>query len=350
MMHLRTLDTPALVIDLDRVEANINRYQHYLDQHAIASRPHIKTHKIPLFAHWQVAAGAIGITCQKIGEAEVMAQAGCRDIFLPYNLIGRPKLDRLAALARYCTLSVTADSPEVIDGLAARFRDEPGVLNVLVECDTGGGRCGAQSPQQAIDLARRITRTRGLHFGGLMTYPCGELTDPFLAETKALLATDSISVERVSGGGSPSMWQAHTWREVNEYRVGTYIYGDRNLIRVGVMSVEQCAMTIAATVVSRPTQERGIVDAGSKTLTSDHPKLEGYGYILEYPDAHIYSLNEEHGYIDFSACEKRPTVGEQVSIIPNHCCAVSNMFNEVVAVRGDHIEAILSVAARGKLA
>jgi D-serine deaminase-like pyridoxal phosphate-dependent protein len=348
-MFLRDIDTPALVVDLDRVAANIQRYQHYLDQHAIASRPHIKTHKIPLFAHWQIEAGATGITCQKIGEAEVMAQAGCRDIFLPYNIVGRQKLDRLATLASYCTLSVTADSAEVIDGLATRFRNEPRPLTVLIECDTGGGRCGAQSPQQAADLARRVSLARGLHFGGLMTYPCGDLSDPFLAEAKGLLAADTISVERVSGGGSPRMWQAHTWREINEYRVGTYIYGDRNMIRSGAMSYDQCAQTVVATIISRPTPERGIIDAGSKTLTSDHPTLDGYGYIIEYPDARIYSLNEEHGYIDFSACEKRPTVGERVSIIANHCCAVSNMFQEVVAIRGERVEAILPVAARGKL-
>ncbi len=348
-MQLRDLDTPALVVDLDRVEANIHRFQHYLDEHAIAGRPHIKTHKIPLFAHWQLAAGAVGITCQKIGEAEVMAQAGCHDIFLPYNLIGRTKLDRLAALARYATVSVTADSLEVIDGLAARFRDEPTALTVLVECDTGGGRCGAQSPHQAADLARRIAHARGLHFGGLMTYPCGDGTDPFMAETKALLAADGISVERVSGGGSPRMWQAHTWREVNEYRVGTYIYGDRAMVKHGAMSFEQCAMTIIATVVSRPTHERGIIDAGSKTLTSDTLGLDGFGYLLDYPNARIYGLSEEHGHVDFSACEKRPSVGERVAIIPNHCCVVSNMFEQVAATRSGQIETMLPVAARGKL-
>jgi D-serine deaminase-like pyridoxal phosphate-dependent protein len=348
-MQIADLDTPAVVIDLDRVDANIGRLQEYLSQHGLANRPHIKTHKLPLLAHRQLAAGAVGITCQKIGEAEVMAQAGCYDIFLPYNLLGAPKLDRLADLARYTTLSVTADSAEVIDGLAARFRSETKPLTVLVECDTGGRRCGAQTPQAAAELARQISRAPGLRFGGLMTYPCGEETDPFIAGTKALLAADGIPVERASGGGTPRMWRAHEWAEVTEYRAGTYIYGDRKIVQSGAMTYDECAMTIQATVVSRPTPERIILDTGSKTLTSDTLGLEGHGLIVEYPDATIYGLSEEHGHVDVSMCDRKPSIGEHVSINPNHCCVVSNMVDEVVAVRDGRIEAILPVAARGKL-
>lgn len=348
-MNRSSLDTPVAIVDLDKMEANLNGLQTYLAQHGIANRPHVKTHKSPFIAHKQLAAGAVGITCQKLGEAEVMAQAGCHDIFLPYNLLGSQKLERLAALARYTTLSVTADSTEVIDGLATRFLNEPQPLTVLVECDTGGKRCGAQTPAEAAALARWIAKAPGLHFGGLMTYPCGEATDPFMAETKALLAADGIAVERVSGGGCPNMWQAHTWREVTEYRVGTSIYGDRKCVQNGVMTHDQCALTVMATVVSRPTAERGIVDAGSKTLTSDTNGLEGHGYIIEYPDAKFYGLSEEHGHVDFSACATRPSIGEHVTIIPNHCCTVSNMFDEVIGVRGDRIEMRLPIAARGRL-
>jgi len=348
-MNRSDLDTPVAVVDLDRMEANIAGLQSYLSEHGIANRPHIKTHKSPFIAHKQLAAGAIGITCQKLGEAEVMAQAGCADIFLPYNLIGSQKLDRLAALAHYITISVTADSPEVIDGLADRFSNEPAPLTVLVECDTGGGRCGAQSPETAVLLARQIAMAPGLHFGGLMTYPCSDATDPFMAETKALLAADGVAVERVSGGGCPKMWQAHTWREVTEYRVGTSIYGDRKCVQVGVMTYNQCALSVIVTVVSRPTADRVIVDAGSKTLTSDTNGLDGHGYIVEYPEAQIYGLSEEHGHVDFSGCDARPAIGERVTIIPNHCCTVSNMFDEVVGVRGDRIEMRLPIAARGRL-
>jgi D-serine deaminase-like pyridoxal phosphate-dependent protein len=348
-MDLSDLDTPVVVVDLDRMEANIAALQNYLSEHGIANRPHIKTHKSPFIAHKQLAAGASGITCQKLGEAEVMAQAGCSDIFLPYNLIGKQKLDRLAALARYTTISVTADSPEVIAGLADRFAGEPAPLSVLVECDTGGQRCGVQSPQEAAVLARQIATAPGLRFGGLMTYPCNDATDPFMAETKALLAADGIPVERVSGGGCPRMWQAHTWREVTEYRVGTFVYGDRKCVQVGVMRYDQCALAVIATVVSRPTADRGIVDTGSKSLTSDTNGLVGHGYIVEYPEATIYGLSEEHGHVDFSACATRPAIGERVSIIPNHCCTVSNLFDEVIGVRGQQVELRLPIAARGLL-
>lgn len=348
-MHLHELETPVAVIDLDKMEANIIRLQHYLDEHAIVNRPHIKTHKIPHIAHMQLNAGAIGITCQKLGEAEIMAQAGCHDIFITFNMLGSSRLDRLAALARWTTLSVTADSEVVIQGLSQRFQSEAMPLSVLVECDTGGKRCGAQSPQQAAELARLIERLPGLHFGGLMTYPCSEHTDAFMLQTKQLLAADKIAVERVSGGGTPRMWQAHSWKEITEYRVGTYVYGDRKCVQVAVMSYEQCAMTVMCSVVSRPTAERGILDAGSKTLSSDLSGLEGYGYILEYPEAVIYMLNEEHGYVDFSACSHKPIVGERVTLIPNHCCVVSNMFNNMIGVRGEHVEIVWPVAARGML-
>jgi D-serine deaminase-like pyridoxal phosphate-dependent protein len=348
-MQISELDTPVVVIDLDRVEANIARVQGYLDQAKLANRPHVKTHKLPLLAHKQLAAGAAGITCQKIGEAEAMAQAGCNDIFLPYNLLGEAKLARLADLARYTTLSVTADSLTVIEGLARQFAHEPKPLSVLIECDTGGRRCGVQSPAEAADLARHVARAKGLHFGGLMTYPYGPESDPFLAETKALLATDGIPVERVSGGGSPRLWHAHEWKELTEYRAGTYIYGDRSMIRYGVLSQAECAMTIHATVVSRPTADRAILDTGSKALTSDLSGLVGYGLIQEYPEAVIASLSEEHGHVDLSACNRRPVVGERVTIIPNHCCVISNLHNEIVAARGDRVEAILPVSSRGKL-
>ena len=348
-MHIDDLDTPAVLIDLDRLEQNIGRLQHYLDAHGIANRPHIKTHKIPHIAHMQLQAGAIGITCQKIGEAEVMAQAGCRDIFLPYNILGRIKLDRLAALARWTNLSVTADSATVIEGLSGRFRTEAEPLSVLIECDTGGGRCGVQTPEQAAELARLVERSPGLHFGGLMTYPCGSGTDPFMARTRELLAADRISLERVSGGSTPRMWQAHTFQEVNEYRVGTYVYGDRKCIQVGAMTPEQCAMTILTTVVSRPTDSRAILDGGSKTFTSDTSGLEGHGLFLGYPEARFYGMSEEHGHVDVSACAHKPAIGERVRVIPNHCCVVSNMFNEVVGVRNGQVEVTWPVAARGRL-
>jgi D-serine deaminase-like pyridoxal phosphate-dependent protein len=152
------------VVDLDRLEANMARFQRYLDEHGLANRPHIKTHKIPEIAHMQLDAGAVGITCQKIGEAEVMAQAGIRDIFLPYNIMGEAKLERLMRLARRVKLSLTADSEYTVRGLSQAAQREGLELPVLVEFDGGAKRCGVQSPQEAAGLARMIARSPGLSF------------------------------------------------------------------------------------------------------------------------------------------------------------------------------------------
>ena len=346
-MRVDDLETPVPVVDLDRLEANISRFQAYLNEHGIANRPHIKTHKIPAIAQMQLDAGAIGLTCQKVSEAEVMAEAGFTDIFIPYNIIGESKLTKLMALAKRFTISVTADSAYVINGLSDAAQHAGLTLTVLIECDTGARRCGVQSPQEAAELARLIHQLPNLHFGGLMTYPTNEETDTFVRETRALLAADGIQIERVSGGGTPSMWEAQTHPEVTEHRAGIYVYGDRLTLRSGAVTLDTCALKVHATVVSRPTADRGILDAGSKSLSSDLHGLDGYGHICEYPDAKIYTLSEEHGHVDFSACERRPEIGERLTIIPNHCCTVTSMFDEVVGARGDQVEVIWQVAARG---
>lgn len=348
-MHIDELETPVAVVDLNKLEANIARLQSYLEGHGIANRPHIKTHKIPEIAHMQIAAGAIGITCQKLGEAEVLAQAGIRDIFLPYNILGLSKLERLIRLSRRVKLSVTADSEVTVRGLSAAAQRAGTTLTVLVEFDTGGGRCGVQTPEEAAALTRVITRSPGLHFGGLMTFPHNEKTAPFVRETKSLLVADGIAVERVSSGGTRSLWQVHTRGEITEHRAGTYAYGDRKTLMNGDMQLEDCALKVITTVVSRPTANRGILDGGSKTFSSDLMGLEGYGLILEYPNANFYGLSEEHGWVDFSACERKPDIGQRVTVIPNHCCVVSNLFNHIVGVRNDMVEVIWPVAARGAL-
>ncbi|GAB4419459.1 MAG: D-TA family PLP-dependent enzyme [Anaerolineae bacterium] len=348
-MRIEELDTPAAIVELDRLEANISRFQRYLDEHGIANRPHIKTHKIPEIAHMQLRAGAVGITCQKIGEAEVMAQAGIGDIFLPYNIIGERKLERLMRLAHRVNLSMTADSEFTLRGLAAAAQREGLELETLVEFDSGLGRCGVQTPQEAADLARLIARSPGLRFGGLMTYPSNQNTDPFVAAARSLLAGDGLVIERVSGGSTPGMWQAHTHPEVNEHRAGMYIYGDRYTIKNGAMKLEECSFKVITTVVSRPTADRGILDGGSKTFSSDLLGLEGYGLILEYPEAVIYGQSEEHGHVDFSQCARKPEIGERVTVVPNHCCVVSNLFNQVAGVRDGKVEVIWPVAARGAL-
>lgn len=346
-MHIDELETPVPVVDVDCLKANIARLQAYLDEHKIANRPHIKTHKIPAIAQMQIDAGAVGITCQKVSEAEVMAEAGFTDIFLPYNIIGESKLKRLMALATRLNIRVTADSDYTVRGLSNAAQQAELVLTVLVECDMGMHRCGVQSPQEAAQLARLISSQPNLHFGGLMTFPTSDLLDDFVHETRSLLKDDRLPIECVSGGGTPGVWQAHTHTELTEHRAGVYVYGDRLSMRSGAVTLDTCALKILTTVVSRPTPERGILDAGSKTFSSDLHGLDGYGYICEYPEAKIYALSEEHGMVDFSACAHKPEIGERLSVIPNHCCTVTSLFDEVVGTRGDQVEVTWQVTARG---
>ena len=180
-----------------------------------------------------------------------------------------------------------------------------------------------------------------------MTFPSNDQTDPFVRETKELLKRDDLEVECVSGGGTPNMWQAHTATEVTEHRAGTYVYGDRHIIKSGAMSLDDCALTVTTTVVSRPTADRAILDGGSKTFSSDLLDLDGYGTIIEYPEACMYAQSEEHGHVDLSTCDNRPQIGERLTVIPNHCCVVSNLFNQIYGLRRGRVEVIWPVAARG---
>jgi D-serine deaminase-like pyridoxal phosphate-dependent protein len=348
----RDFGTPALVIDMDRVERNIARIQAACDAAGVLSRPHIKTHKSPLLAKLQIAAGAKGITCQKLGEAEVMADAGIDDILISYNLIGEEKMARLGALQAKATVTVAADNPTVIAGLpqAAAISGRP--LSVVVECDTGRKRAGVETAAEAIALARSIAGLPGLHFAGFMLYPTEtgwSEAQRFYDEALAGVREAGLEPTIVSTGGTPNLKNLGKLRGGTEHRFGTYIYNDRMQVAAGVADWDDCALNVYATVVSRAGPDRGILDAGSKTLTSDTGGLDGHGLILEHPEAKIARFAEEHGFLDLTRSNTRPAVGDVVRIIPNHVCVVVNMVDEVVMVRGDEILGTLPVAARGKL-
>lgn len=349
--HILSLSTPLPVIDEDVMAANIARVQAYMDAHGLAFRPHIKTHKIIAVAEAQRMAGAAGINCQKVSEAEVFAAAGFEDILITYNILGAEKLERLAALNRRIrALKVTADSAIAIEELARRFPPER-PLAVLVECDTGGGRCGVQTPQQAAALARQIAGSGGLRFGGLMTYPkprSAAAVEAWLSQAAALCAREGLACPIVSNGGTPSLFEAHLVPSATEHRAGTYVYNDRAMVRAGHCALADCAMHILATVVSRLTAKRAVIDAGSKALTSDLLGFADFGHVIEYPDAAIIGLSEEHGVLDLSRCmDARPTIGETIRIVPNHTCVVSNLFDEMVFHRGGVVTRVEKVAARG---
>jgi D-serine deaminase-like pyridoxal phosphate-dependent protein len=349
-MRLDELESPALTVDLDAVERNIAGMQSYCDEHGIALRPHIKTHKLPQVARLQVDAGARGITCQKLGEAEVFADAGFDDILISFPLVGRAKGERLGALAGRVRIAVVGDSAAVAEGLSAVLAGNGEPVEFLVECDTGFGRTGVQSVDEAVALAALVTRLDGLRFAGLMTYPSLPDTGEWLRAARDAIEGAGIPVERVSGGGTPTAKRTHELGVVDELRVGTYVYGDRACIANGSVPPEDCALRVVATVVSRPTRDRAIIDAGSKTLTSDHAiDQTGLGQLVEHPEAAIYALNEEHGYVDVSACAEPPEIGDRVTVIPNHACTTANMHDQAVLHRGGEIVDVVSTAARGKL-
>ena len=345
--QLDDLDTPAVLIDLDRMEATIDRLQDYMDKHKIANWPHIKTHKVPQIAWRQIQAGAVGICCQKVSEAIVMVNAGMDDVLIPYNILGEDKTARLMRLAARARIRVTADSATTVRGYARATAAAGMGLTVLVEFDTGAHRCGVQSPAEAAELARLIAGQASLQFGGLMTHPHNDQSDDFVRATRKRLKTDGITIPCVSYGGTPGMWDARRRKQVTEYRAGTYVYGDRAIVRSGAMTLDQLALSVLTTVVSRPTADRAILDGGSKTFSSDLLGFEGHGLILEYPDAEFYAMSEEHGHVDVSRCAERPEIGERVTVIPNHACPVSNLFDEVYGVRGNEVEVVWPVAARG---
>jgi D-serine deaminase-like pyridoxal phosphate-dependent protein len=348
MTTIDQLETPAVLIDLDRVEANLKRAQAHADANGYRLRPHIKTHKLPRFARRQLELGATGITVQKLGEAEVMAEAGLPDIFLPYNIMGESKLARLRALNERITLSVTADSPDTVAGYARTFSSSR-PLTVLVECDTGTRRCGVQTPAQALALARQIALAPGLRFGGLMTYPPGgkpEQAEAWLREATDLFGQAGIAVPRVTSGNTPDMWRTGQ-SVVTERRPGTYIYFDRMQVAAGAASWDDCAFTVLATVVSRPTPSRAVLDTGSKSLSSDIGSLEGYGLVAG-TELTIKFLNEEHGVIETTEPFDSLRIGQRVRVIPNHVCVVSNLFDKVHLIRGNEVVETVPVAARGR--
>lgn len=351
-MNLPDIDTPAVLIDLDIVEANLTRAQAYADQHGFTLRPHIKTHKSPLFAGKQIALGARGITCQKLGEAEIMADAGIDDILLTYNILGAAKLARLAALHQRITLSVVADSQQVVRGYAKAAQDPAHPLSVLIEVDTGAGRCGVQTQEHSVTLARAIAAAPGLDFAGLMTYPPVDRIDEVrtqLADHCAALEATGLPARVVSNGGTPDFRNAGQVSPATEHRPGTYIFNDLMQIGFGHATLADCAMTVLATVVSRPTPDRAVIDAGSKALAADLSQAKGHGHVVEYPDAVIHTLNEEHGIIDLSACAERPRIGDKISVIPNHACVVTNLFDVLYLMRQGVVEEVLPVVARGKV-
>ncbi|MCX7305066.1 MAG: alanine racemase [Hyphomicrobiales bacterium] len=347
---LADLDTPCVTILLDRLAGNIARVQGLVARSGKALRPHVKTHKIPAIGAMQIAAGAIGLTCQKLGEAEVFIDAGVTDdILITFNIVGQAKTGRLMDLSeRIRRLSVVADNDIVLRGISDAAKGGGRRVPVLIECDTGFGRNGVQTPEAALDLALLADKLPGTQFAGLASYPNNApRTREFYAGAIKLFGKAGLPIPVLSGGGSPALNSLADYPMMTEHRVGTYVYNDVMMVQSGVASWDDCAMHVRATVVSRPTEDRAIIDAGSKMLTREQFFVKNFGHIVEYPDAALVNMSEEHGMIDLTASARKPRVGETISIVPNHCCVVSNMVDEVYGIRDGAVELVWPVAARG---
>ncbi len=349
---IENFGTPCGVIDLDIVDSNIAKAQALCDAAGVANRPHIKTHKSPRLAALQIAAGAQGITCQKLGEAEVMANAGITDIIIATNLLGAARSGRLAELQKRVALKVCADNPVSLTEYAKAATQADRPLDVLIECDTGQQRAGVETPEEALALAELIKANPMLNLAGLLFYPPVDgwpQTQVF--HDKVIDGLDKLGMHAgiVSTGGTPNFVNIDQLKGSTEHRAGTCIFNDRMMIEAGVATLDDCAFQVYTSVVSRGGEDRGILDAGSKTLTADTGGLDGYGLILEHPTARIHKFAEEHGFLDLRKCNHKPVVGDVVRVIPNHVCVAVNMIDQLVAVRGGQVVEIIPVAARGKL-
>ena len=280
-----------------------------------------------------------------------MADAGLDDILLSYPLIGPAKALRLAALARRATMSVAVDNPLALDTAALAARAARSPIGVLVEFDSGNKRTGVVSVDQALNSCPARHGSGGIRVRGFDDVPEHGGDSGLRGRSEAPLHSRGHPPPGRVRRGTPNAWHAHEVAGLTEVRVGTYIYHDRATVAAGTASLDECALHLWATIVSRPTEDRAIMDAGTKSLTSDQVAKSagpGYGLVLGYPDAVIERLNEEHGIIDISRCAKKPELGEGIRIVPNHVCVVSNLHDEVVVSRDGQVVDTWRVAARGK--
>lgn len=360
-MRAADLDTPALIIDVDIMQRNLQRVADYAKQHSLRLRPHTKTHKIPDLARRQLALGATGLTVAKTTEAEIMLRAEPGELLVAYPVLGAAKMDRLVRLAASTKVSVSLDSIPVARSISAAAAKAVVSIGVLLEIDAGLRRVGVTTGEALRQLALTVTDLPGLRFEGLAFYP-GHIKriDPIsivaLAEVENCVgdALDTLhriglKPEVISGGSTPALFQSHLVPSMNEIRPGTYIFNDRNTVLAGACDWEDCAAYVMTTVVSTSVRGQMILDGGSKTFSSDRSAEPGFGAVVDAPEAYFEKMNEEHGFVDIRRCKQSWRVGDKVRVVPNHICVAMNLHQTVYGCRGDEVVETWQVEARGKL-
>jgi D-serine deaminase-like pyridoxal phosphate-dependent protein len=351
------IDTPALLIDLPAMERNLARMAAFFADKPAKLRPHAKTHKSPVIAQKQLAAGnAVGITCAKLGEAEVMVEGGIKNVLIANQIVGRQKIARLAALARHAEIMVAVDNPDNVADLAAAARAAGSHIDVLVEVNVGMNRCGVEPGEPALALARVVAESEGLRFLGLQGYEGHLVMNPnpeerrekalaamgTLVATRRLIESSGLPVQIVSGVGTGTYNVSGNVPGIDEVQAGSYVFMDTKYRSVGIDF--ECALTVLATVISRPTPTLAITDAGAKVLSYEFglPELKGI------PGGALKRLSEEHGTIVFDAPNDSVKVGDKVELIVSHGCTTINLHDRYFAIRDGRLEAVWPIAARGK--
>jgi D-serine deaminase-like pyridoxal phosphate-dependent protein len=379
-LYLDQLETPAAVVDLDRLALNLDRMSAYCAVHGLRLRPHVKTHKAPRIAADQLRLGAAGLTVATVREAEVMSEL-TDDLLLAYPLAQTTALRRFTNIAPSVRLSVALDSREAAERLNAAAAEIGRAVHVLVELDVGMRRTGVADAAAAVALAAVVAEQPALRYDGLAFYP-GNVRQPTPAQGPAMAAVSrhvETAVEAlaraghpatvVSGGSTPAAWRMHEVPGLTEVRPGTYVYNDRVTAAVGACEWDACAFSVLATVVSTSVAGQAVIDAGTKALgrePMDHTRVDaaagddggqlaggrtdGFGALLDRPEVVVARMSEEHGVLDLSRTEWRPVVGETVRVVPNHACIVVHLNDVVYGVRDDVVETRWAVAARGRVA
>jgi D-serine deaminase-like pyridoxal phosphate-dependent protein len=356
------LETPAALVDLDRLATNLSRMAEYCALHGLALRPHVKTHKSPRIAAEQLRMGAVGLTCATTRELEVMADT-CADLLLAYPLVGAAKTRRVLQLPRDVNLTIALDSLAAVEALADVAEAMQRAIGIYVEVDLGMHRVGVGTPDEAVALARRVASLPPLVYRGIAFYPghvrehvsgqdasLGRLRGD-LERLVAALGDAGLPPPVVSGGSTPAAWRMHEVPAVTEVRPGTYVYNDRATAELGACGWDDCAFTVLATVVSTAVTGQAVVDAGSKALGREPlPAGDafGFGVVLDHADVLVTRMSEEHGILDLRRTSWKPSVGDLVRIVPNHVCVVVHLNDVIHGVRSDVVESSWPVTARGR--
>lgn len=353
------IDTPALLLDQETLERNISRMAEYFEGKEAALRPHIKTHKTPIIAHKQTDAGARGITCAKLGEAEVMAAAGIKDILIANQIVGE-KIGRLVNLAKHVDVIVAVDNLKNVDNLSRAALRREIQLDVLIEVDVRPrewARCGLPPGKPTLQFAEKVLKCEGLRFRGLMGYEAYALIRDFeerkamctqsmklLVDTKNMLESSGIDVEIVSAGGTSTYNIAGEYPGITEVQAGSYVLMDTFETSIHPKPEFECALTVLTTVTSKPSKERAFIDAGKKAFTEE----QGMPQPKDVKGIELYKLAEEHGYLRLRNPTRDIDVGDKLEFIPSHCCTTVNLYDNFYCIRNDKLEAIWYIMARGK--